>query len=172
MYCSDGMFACTPFTQPPDTTLTSVGQVGVALSLDAVGGRCTQQRRVRGCWCLTGEAGRLCTRGSMSPRLLRRRAAGGLRRGRRGQASGWGPRRGSRRGGGGGDACGGGGGGGTGGCGSGANGCAPHSGWSGSSGGSGSRGAGRSCCCGCFGPNYTEERIKTSNTGLGTHSPA
>lgn len=73
--------------------LTSVGEVAVALPLNAVGGHWTQKWRVRGSGRLTraAEAGRLRTRGSGGPRLLRRGPPGGLRRGRCRQTSGCGP---------------------------------------------------------------------------------
>lgn len=69
---------------------TSVGEVAVALSLNAVGGQ-------QGCVCGSGgltcaaETGRLRTRGSRGARLLCRGAPGGLMRSRRRQASGRGP---------------------------------------------------------------------------------
>lgn len=112
-----------------------MGEVGIALSLNAVGGRRAQQGRVRGCGCPTGaaEAGRLRAGGGGSPRPLRAScASGGLRDGRCREA----PGRGSKRGGGGGGARGSGGNGGGGGSSGGGCRC-----------GGGGGDSGASCCC-------------------------
>lgn len=140
--------------------LTSVGEVAVALPLNAVGGHWAQERRVRGSGRLTcaAETGRLCTRGSGGPRLRRGGSLGGLRRGRCCQASGCGPeRRSSSRGGSG--ARGGGGreshGGGGNSCASCCSACC--GGCGGSCGGGGGGGGSWSSCCGCSGANCTRE---------------
>lgn len=85
----------------PTMTLTSVGEVAIALSLNAVGGHRGQQGCVCGSGRLTGaaETGRLCASGSRGAKLLRRGAPGGLTRSRCRQASGRGPECRSTRGG-------------------------------------------------------------------------
>lgn len=121
--------------------LTSVGEVAVALPLDAVGGHGRQQGSVRGRGRLADAAvtRRLRACGRRGARLLRRGAPGGRVRGRRRRrASG----RGSvRRGGGGGGGARGGGGGGSGGGG----------GRRRRSGGGGCAGCCGGCCSGCGG---------------------
>lgn len=89
-----------PYAQTLLTMIpTSVGEVAVALSLNAVGGHWGQQ----GCPCGGGgltcaaETGRLRTRSSRGVGLLRRGAPGGLMGSRRRQVAGRGPERRSSR---------------------------------------------------------------------------
>lgn len=96
-----------PSPQPRlEALLTSVGEVAVAFSLNAVGGHGCQQGGVRGSGRLADAAVTRCLRacGRWGARLLRRGAPGGRGRGRRRRrASGRGSvRRGGRGGGGGG----------------------------------------------------------------------
>lgn len=91
-----------PYAQTLLTMIpTSVGEVAIALSLNAVGGHWGQQGCLRGGGGLTcaAETGRLRTRGSRGEGLLCRGAPGGLMGSRRRQAAGRGPERRSSRGG-------------------------------------------------------------------------